>query len=180
MRPTAAHVWEDRCLEAGDSAVDAPLDDNPVVDQNPPPQILFFAAIVANGWFVKPKSFVYEPGMEPISSRFQKALLRWILFFSYGSLLYLYYRQHRLEGRLALGWHGQSATLDRPLSKWADRLSLRLINISEFRLFYFCGRQRTLLQDDVVLTSLQFSKSGTWHPADPALLTKFDMDIHRP
>ena len=38
-----------------------------------------------------------------------------------------------------------------------------------------CGRQRTG-SDDVVLTSLQFSKSGTWHPADPALLTKFDMD----
>ena len=84
MRPTAAHVWEKtrRSLETGDSAVDASLDDNPVVDQNPPPLFLFFAAIVANGWFVKPKPFVYEPGMEPISSRFQKAISRWILFFS--------------------------------------------------------------------------------------------------
>ena len=99
--------------------------------------------------------------------------------FLYGSLHYLYCRQHGLEGRLALGWYGQSLTLDRPLSKWADRLSLRLINISEFRLFYFCGRQRTLLQDDVVLTPLQFSTFGTWHPADPALSKKLDMDIHR-
>ena len=76
MRPTVAHVWEKtrRSLEAGDSAVDVSLDDNPVIDQKPPPLILFFAAIVSNGWFVKPKSFVYEPGMEPISLRFQKAL----------------------------------------------------------------------------------------------------------
>ena len=85
MRPTAAHVWEKtrRSLEDGDSAVDVFLDDNPVIDQNPPPLILFFAAILANGWFLKPKSFVYEPGMESISLRFQKALSRWILFFSF-------------------------------------------------------------------------------------------------
>ena len=49
------------CLPAG-GADDALHDDNPVVDQRPPPRMLFFAAIIANGWFVKPKSFMYAPG----------------------------------------------------------------------------------------------------------------------
>ena len=36
-----------------------------------------------------------------------------------------------------------------------------------------------MLQDDVVLTPLQFPTFGIWHPADLALLTKFDLDTHR-
>jgi len=83
MRPTAAHVWAstERALAAGDSAADVLHDDSPVVDQRPPPRILFLAAIVANGWFVKPRSFMYAPGMEPIPARFKKAFSRWIAFF---------------------------------------------------------------------------------------------------
>jgi len=82
MRPTPGHVWErtERMLAAGDAADDALHDDNPVVDQRPPPRMLFFAAIIANGWFVKPKSFMYAPGMESIAARFKKAFSRWILF----------------------------------------------------------------------------------------------------
>jgi hypothetical protein len=67
-------------LAAGDAAEDAFHDDDPVVDQGPPPRILFFAAIIANGWFVKPKSFMYAPGMESIPIRFKKAFSRWLLF----------------------------------------------------------------------------------------------------
>ena len=83
MRPTAAHVWAstERALAAGDSAADVLHDDSPVVDQRPPPRILFLAAIVANGWFVQPRSFMYSPGMESIPARFKKAFSRWILFF---------------------------------------------------------------------------------------------------
>jgi hypothetical protein len=83
MRPAAAHVWEntERALAAGDSADDASHDDSPVVDQRPPPRILFLAAIIANGWFVKPKSFMYAPGTASIPARFKKAISRWIAFF---------------------------------------------------------------------------------------------------
>lgn len=83
MRPKAAHVWAstEQALAAGDSAADVLHDDSPVVDQRPPPRILFLAAIVANGWFVQPRSFMYAPGMESIPARFKKAFSRWILFF---------------------------------------------------------------------------------------------------
>ncbi len=83
MRPTPTHVWEntERSLMAGGSAGDALHDDSPVVDQRPPPRILFIAAITANGWFVKPKSFTYAPGLAAVPARFKKAFSRWILFF---------------------------------------------------------------------------------------------------
>jgi hypothetical protein len=46
MRPTAAHVWasSERALAVGDSADDALHDDSPVVDQRPPPRIIFFCS----------------------------------------------------------------------------------------------------------------------------------------
>ena len=58
-------------------------------------------------------------------------------------------------------------------------MSLRPINISEVRLINFCGHDRTLLEDDDVRTPLHLSTFGTWYLSDPALLTKFDIDMHR-
>lgn len=105
MRPTAAHVWEstERALRAGHGANDVSHDDHPVVDSQPPPRILFYAAIVANGWFVKPRSFMYSPGMEPISARFKKAFSRWILFFLFWTIA-LIFLPVGLVGAAFAGW----------------------------------------------------------------------------
>ena len=81
-RPTPGHVW--RALEAalpqGDGAGDAAHDDNPEIDSPAPPRLVFIAALVANGWFMGLKSFVYSPGSEPTPIRFKKAFSRWPVF----------------------------------------------------------------------------------------------------
>ena len=84
MRPTAAHVWAsiDGARAAGDAAPDAVHDDNPQVDGGPPPRLLFFAAIIANGWFLRARSFMYSPGSAAIPERFKAAFTRWIPFLS--------------------------------------------------------------------------------------------------
>ena len=53
-RPTPQHAWQaiESSLAAGDTAGDAAHDDDPAIDQSPPPRILFLAALIANGWFV--------------------------------------------------------------------------------------------------------------------------------
>jgi hypothetical protein len=81
-RPTAQHAWGviERSLAAGDAAEDAAHDDNPAIDQAPPPRIVFFAALIANGWFLRVKSFAYSPGVRSVPSRFAAALSRWLLF----------------------------------------------------------------------------------------------------
>ena len=81
-RPTPAHVWEhiEKSLAAGSTADDAPHDDNPEIDRPPPPRLLFFAAVIANGWFLRAKSFLYSPGVESVPTRFKAAFSRWLLF----------------------------------------------------------------------------------------------------
>lgn len=81
-RPTAQHAWGaiERSLAAGDDAGDAAHDNDPVIDQGPPSRIIFFAALIANGWFLRVKSFAYSPGVQSVPSRFAAALSRWLLF----------------------------------------------------------------------------------------------------
>lgn len=81
-RPTAGHVWDhiENSLAAGDAAGDASHDDNPEIDRSPPPRILFFAALIANGWFLRAKSFAYSPGVRSVPERFKAAFSRWLLF----------------------------------------------------------------------------------------------------
>ena len=88
MRPTAAHAWQriEDALGAGDTAGDAAHDDHPVVDRGPPPRLLFFAAIIANGWFMRAKSFMYSPGSASIPARFKAAFSRWIFFVLFWSV----------------------------------------------------------------------------------------------
>lgn len=78
-RPTADHVWRsiDASLRAGDAAGHSAHDDNPEVDSAPPPVALFMAALIANGWFLRVKSFVYSPGVASTPARLKKALSRW-------------------------------------------------------------------------------------------------------
>jgi hypothetical protein len=81
-RPTARHAWGaiEGSLAAGDAAGDAAHDDDPVIDQAPPPRVLFLAALIANGWFLGVRSFVYSPGVRSVPSRFAAASSRWLLF----------------------------------------------------------------------------------------------------
>jgi hypothetical protein len=81
-RPSAGYVWSSiqQSISGETTSEDAPLDEDPEIDQGPPPRPLFFGALIANGWFLKLKSFAYSPGVEPVPIRFKKALSRWWLF----------------------------------------------------------------------------------------------------
>ena len=81
-RPTALYVWSaiERSLAAGDNAGDSEHDDAPEIDSVPPPRLIFFAALIANGWFLGLKSFVYSPGVKSTPQRFRAAFKRWVPF----------------------------------------------------------------------------------------------------
>ena len=84
-RPTPQHAWGaiERSLAADDAAGDAAHDDDPAIDQAPPPRIVFVAALIANGWLVGVKSFAYSPGVRSVPSRFATAASRWLLFLAF-------------------------------------------------------------------------------------------------
>ena len=84
-RPTAKYAWNEiqESLTAGDAAGDAAHDDQPVIDSAPPPRPVFIAALIANGWFLGVKSFVYSPGAPSPPKRFAAAFRRWIVFFAF-------------------------------------------------------------------------------------------------
>ena len=81
-RPTAPHVWSavERSLSAENNEENAEHDNNPEIDNAPPPRPIFIAALIANGWFLGVKSFVYSPGVEPTPRRFAAAFRRWLPF----------------------------------------------------------------------------------------------------
>ncbi len=84
-RPTAKYAWNEiqESLTAGDAAGDAAHDDQPEIDSAPPPRPVFIAALIANGWFLGVKSFVYSPGVPSPPKRFAAAFRRWIVFFAF-------------------------------------------------------------------------------------------------
>ncbi len=106
-RPTPRHVWAqiERSLAAGTDAEDAPHDDNPEIDRPPPPRALFFAALIANGWFLRAKSFMYSPGADAVPNRFKAAMARWFLFFAFW-IAALVFAPALLVALLFAGWLG--------------------------------------------------------------------------
>lgn len=104
-RPTAGHVWAQlkKSLDAGDAAGDAAHDDNPEIDRAPPPRIVFFAALIANGWFLRAKSFVYSPGVGSVPARFKAAFSRWLLFFLFW-MLAIVFLSPLLVAAAFVGW----------------------------------------------------------------------------
>ena len=116
MRPTAAHVWEKTrgSLETGDSAVDASFDDNPVVDQNLPSLILFLLLLSPTGGLLSSNHSCTNREWNLSPRGFKRLSRDGFCSFLSGSSHCQYCQRHGLEGRLALGWYGQSSTLDRP------------------------------------------------------------------
>ena len=104
-RPTARHAWEsiERSLAAGGVTGDAAHDDDPVIDQKPPPRALFVAALLANGWFLGVKPFAYSPGVGSVSSRFAIASSRWLLFIAFWAAA-LAFAPTALVGLAFAGW----------------------------------------------------------------------------
>jgi hypothetical protein len=91
-RPTPTHVWcgVEASLIAGDATGNADHDDNPEIDNAPPPRALFMIALIANGWFLGVKSFVYSPGVAPPPVRFMKAFARWPVFIALWVTAFVY------------------------------------------------------------------------------------------
>ena len=123
-RPQAKHVWDavERSLAAGEAAGDAAHDDHPVVDQTPPPRLLFYAALIANGWFLRVKSFAYSPGVKSVPVRFATALSRWLLF----ALLWLAALEVAPTGWVGLAFAGWLTWIVRDLRRTMGRLDVQV------------------------------------------------------
>ena len=125
-RPTAQHAWGaiEKSLAAGDAAGDAEHDDAPVIDQAPPLRIVFFAALIANGWFLRVKSFAYSPGVGSVPSRFAAALSRWLLFLLFW-IAAVAFAPTMLVGLAFAGWLlWIGRELRRTLSNFEDQVEL--------------------------------------------------------
>jgi len=77
-RPTPEHVWENiqPALEQPAGAPDVDYDDDPVLDSPDVPWPIFVTLLVSNGWFLRPKAFGQEPGVDTVKKRQQNAALR--------------------------------------------------------------------------------------------------------
>jgi len=126
MRPKAGYVWDQiqGALAAGETAEDARHDDKPETDGAPPPRIIFFAALIANGWFLRAKSFMYSPGAEPIPARFKAVFSRWFLFFLFWTIA-LFIVPLPLVGIAFVGWLGWIVwDLKRIMNEMDDQVEL--------------------------------------------------------
>ncbi|MFK7977891.1 MAG: hypothetical protein AB8C02_17300 [Halioglobus sp.] len=91
-RPTATHVFEKmkEALAAGQSAGDAELDRDPVLDARGIPWPIFASVLTANGWFVRPKTFTHMPNGPSLKARFIRALLRIPIFLAGWGLAFMF------------------------------------------------------------------------------------------
>jgi hypothetical protein len=80
-RPTAKHVFDNvsRALSvsaSSDEPVDAELDRKPKLDSRGIPWPLFVSLLVANGWFIKPRTFGFMSNGPSVERRAKRAVLR--------------------------------------------------------------------------------------------------------
>jgi len=71
-RPTASYVYDQitESFESTDITSDATLDTQPVLDSKGIPWPLFLTLLIANGWFIKPKTFPFISGGASVQQRF--------------------------------------------------------------------------------------------------------------
>lgn len=80
-RPTANHVYENLSAAlATPGADDAVLDEKPELDSRGLPWPLFMSLLVANGWFIKPKTFPHISGGPSLARRLKHAMIRIPIF----------------------------------------------------------------------------------------------------
>lgn len=84
-RPTPAWVWKhlEAALDAGDKAVDAPLDRKPELDSRGIPWILFASLLIANGWFIRPRGFSNARLLPYAAARLVAFVLGWVAAFAF-------------------------------------------------------------------------------------------------
>ncbi len=84
-RPTAEHVWAvvSEALQAPADTPDAALDADPPLDSRGIPWPLFVILLLANGWFVRARPFLYLPDGPTANRRARSAMVR-VAFFLAG------------------------------------------------------------------------------------------------
>ena len=77
-RPTPEHVYKQltKSLELPLETGDAQLDSHPELDSRGPPFPLFLLLLLANGWFVKPRTFLLTNSEIPVQRRLRNAAIR--------------------------------------------------------------------------------------------------------
>lgn len=107
-RPTAAHVWGQvkSELDKSPDAPDVPLDDDAELDSKSPPQLLFLAMLLANGWFWKPRFFIHRTGDESMGDmmRMMKTARIRLLFFAAGWIFAFALLPLWIPGLALLSW----------------------------------------------------------------------------
>ena len=80
-RPSPTYVWgRVHAALAQEPGKDAALDEAPTLDDKPVIFPLFAAALMANGWFMRPKAFTYQGDGKNPMKRVPIVLLRLLLF----------------------------------------------------------------------------------------------------
>ena len=80
-RPTAQHVWKKISAGLTDpGGADAGLDQDPELDSRGIPWPIFMTYLLANGWFIRPRTFPYRKNGASVPARFRRVKMRIALF----------------------------------------------------------------------------------------------------
>ena len=104
-RPTPSHVFDKvtQALDVPGVSVDAELDTEPKLDSRGLPWPIFLSLLVANGWFIKPKTFPFSRNGPPVRQRVKRAFVR-IPFFIAAWIIAFIALPGLWVGAALLGW----------------------------------------------------------------------------